>query len=90
MIFLTGWSRSVVLMKQTMNEILVLLYYMSFIYVVSYLYMNILYGMMMLNEHEKNPKKLTFKELEDRDSKISYLKNNINKNGQTNAANDTE
>lgn len=68
MIFLTGWSRSVVIIKQAKNEVMVLVYYLSFIYVVSYLYMNIVYGMMMVNEQENNPRKITYAALEEENS----------------------
>lgn len=58
--FITGWSRTAILMKQGMSELFVKLYYLSFLYLFSYVYMSIIYGIMMSNEQENNPKKLSY------------------------------
>ena len=58
--FITGWSRTAILMKQGMSELFVKVYYLSFLYLFSYVYMSIIYGIMMSNEQENNPKKLSY------------------------------
>lgn len=65
MVFVAGWSRVAAIQKENNNEIFVCIYYVSFLYIVSYIYMNIFYGTMMMNEQENNPDpikptKLTF------------------------------
>lgn len=51
-IYLTGWSRTAILMKQKTTELFAVVYYLSFLYLLSYIYMNIFNGMMMLNEQD--------------------------------------
>lgn len=59
-IFITGWSRIAILEKQATNETFVKIYFLSFLYLVSYVYMTIIYGLMMSNEKENNPKKVSY------------------------------
>ena len=47
--FITGWSRTAILMKQALSEFFVKVYYLSFLYLFSYVYMSIIYGIMMSN-----------------------------------------
>ena len=54
MIYLTGWSRTPILMKQSLYELFIITYYFLFIYMVAYVYMNIFYGMIMSNEQENS------------------------------------
>lgn len=48
--FVTGSSRLMLLGKQVTNQYYVLLYYLSFCYLLSYIYLNIFYGLMMSSE----------------------------------------
>jgi hypothetical protein len=48
--FVTGSSRLMLLGKQVANPYYVLIYYLSFCYLLSYIYLNIFYGLMMSNE----------------------------------------
>ena len=59
-IFITGWSRIAILEKQVMNQFFVHIYFLSFLYLVSYVYMTVIYGLMMSNENENNQKKVSY------------------------------
>jgi hypothetical protein len=45
--FVTGSSRLMILGKQVTSQYFTLLYYLSFCYLLSYIYLNIFYGLMM-------------------------------------------
>ena len=47
--FITGSSRLMLLGKQVTNNYYTLLYYLSFCYLLAYIYLNIFYGLMMTN-----------------------------------------
>jgi NADH:ubiquinone oxidoreductase subunit H len=49
MLFIGGWSRVAYFQQQTTNQIFVILFDICFLYLISYIYMNILYGTMMAN-----------------------------------------
>ena len=54
LIFMTGWSRSVVLIKQNFIEEFTIIYFFSFLFVGCYIYMNVFYGILMSNEQENS------------------------------------
>jgi hypothetical protein len=49
MLFIAGWSEIAYYQKQGTNQIFVIIFDVFFLYLLSYIYMNIFYGTMMAN-----------------------------------------
>lgn len=55
-IFITGSSRLIILYKQAVNSVFVEIYYYSFIYLKSYIYLNIFYSLIILASWDSSEK----------------------------------
>ena len=53
----TGSSRLILLYKHVLNPVFVLLYYYTYIYLISYIYLNIVYSLIIVAEwdNEEDP-----------------------------------
>ncbi len=51
--FVTGSSRLMILGKQVLNQYYTLIYYLSYTYLLAYIYSNVFYGLMTSNTQQK-------------------------------------